>query len=36
MNAAIAIISFRKFDLIQLNERFNVFVIRLYSKKFMT
>ena len=36
MNVAIAIISFRKFNLIQLNERFNIFAIRLCSENFIT
>ena len=36
VNVAIAIINLRKSDLIQLSERFNVFVIRLCSEKFMT
>ena len=36
MNVVIAIISLRKSDLIQLGERFDVFVIRLCSAKSMT
>ena len=36
MNAAVTVISFRRFDLIQLGERFDVFVIRLYLTKFIT
>ena len=36
MNVAIAIISFRKFNLIQLSERFNIFVTKSYSKKSIT
>ena len=36
MNVVIAVISLRKLDLIQLNKRFNVFVIKLYLKKFIT
>ena len=36
MNVAVAIISLRKFNLIQLDERFDVFVIRLCLTKFMT
>ena len=36
MNVAIIIINFRKFNLIQLSERFNIFVIKLYLIKFIT
>ena len=36
INVIVIIINLCKFDLIQLSERFGVFVIRLYLKKFMT
>ena len=36
MNVATVITSFRKLNLIQLDERFNIFATRLYLKKFIT
>ena len=36
MNATIAITNFRKFNLIQLSEHFNAFVIKLCLKKSIT